>query len=122
MNRRTFLSNSILLSTGGLLKIGIPLFSKVSLLEDDPALKQVLFPLFRNPELKYHPFVRWWWNGNKVEAKELIRELRLLKEAGIGGVEINPVDFLSWSEGDDIGKPLPEWIREKRLCYERCIL
>jgi len=39
------------------------------------------------------PFVRWWWNGDKIEKPELARELRLLRDAGIGGVEINPVAF-----------------------------
>ena len=41
----------------------------------------------------YQPFVRWWWNGDKVEKDEITRELRLLKEAGIGSVEINPIKF-----------------------------
>ena len=69
-----------------------------------------LFELFRNPSSGYHPFVRWWWNGNKVEADELIRELHLLKEAGIGGVEINPVAFPSRFDGDDLGKTSLEWL------------
>ena len=55
--------------------------------------------LFKNPSSHHRPFVRWWWNGDKVEAEELIRELHLLKEAGIGGVEINPISFPSC--GDD---------------------
>ena len=48
---------------------------------------------FRNPDMASRPFVRWWWNGDKVEKTELARELRLLKEAGFGGVEINPIAF-----------------------------
>ncbi len=32
-------------------------------------------------EASESPFVRWWWNGDKVEADELVRELRLLKDA-----------------------------------------
>ena len=39
------------------------------------------------------PFARWWWNGDKIEKPELSRELRLLKTAGFGGVEINPIAF-----------------------------
>ncbi len=50
-----------------------------------------LFTLFQNPPTEAKPFVRWWWNGNCIEEKELIRELDILKEAGIGGVEINPI-------------------------------
>lgn len=72
-----------------------------------------LFNLFKNPPAGYRPFVRWWWNGNKVEAGELIRELRLLKEAGIGGVEINPVEFPSRFEGDDLGKRSVRWLSQE---------
>jgi hypothetical protein len=49
--------------------------------------------LFKNPPMTSRPFVRWWWNGDKIEKPELARELRLLKDAGIGGVEINPIAF-----------------------------
>jgi hypothetical protein len=52
-----------------------------------------LYQEFKQPASEYRPFVRWWWNGDKVEAEELVRELHLLKEAGIGGVEINPIAF-----------------------------
>ena len=54
-----------------------------------------LYEGFRQPSSEYRPFVRWWWNGDKVEADELVREMRLLKEAGIGGIEINPIAFPS---------------------------
>src|SRR3989339_713114 len=50
-----------------------------------------LYDGFRNPPSKARPFVRWWWNGNCVEKRELLREMDLLKNAGIGGVEINPI-------------------------------
>ncbi|GHV48894.1 hypothetical protein FACS1894181_05960 [Bacteroidia bacterium] len=66
---------------------------------------------FKNPGVAYHPFVRWWWNGDKVEAKELIRELHLLKDAGIGGVEINPVKFPE--NTDDLGIESIEWLSDK---------
>lgn len=35
--------------------------------------------------------MRWWWFGPAVTDDEIARELRLMKEAGIGGVEIQPV-------------------------------
>ena len=35
--------------------------------------------------------VRWWWFGPSVTKPELERELRAMKEGGIGGVEIQPV-------------------------------
>ena len=76
---------------------------------------------FQQPPSEYRPFVRWWWNGDKVEADELVRELRLLKEAGIGGVEINPIAFPAYC--DSIGKPSlqwlsPEWIDMLKVCFD----
>lgn len=66
---------------------------------------------FRNPEAKYRPFVRWWWNGDKVNSDELRRELHLLKDAGIGGVEINPVGFPGGA--DDLGIPSIPWLSKE---------
>lgn len=47
--------------------------------------------------------MRWWWFGAAVEKPELARELRVMKAAGIGGVEIQPVYPL---ELDDTRKGL----------------
>ncbi len=33
-------------------------------------------------------FTRWWWYGCCVEKEEILRELDFMKEAGIGGVEL----------------------------------
>ena len=35
--------------------------------------------------------MRWWWNGSRVTEAEILRELDVLKAAGIGGVEINTI-------------------------------
>ena len=80
-----------------------------------------LYEEFKEPSSEYRPFVRWWWNGDKVEAGELRREMRLMKEAGIGGVEINPVAFPSYC--DSAGKPSlpwlsPEWIDMLKVCFD----
>jgi len=48
---------------------------------------------FKDPAMIDRPFVRWWWNGDKIEKSEIVRELQLLKRAGMGGVEINPIKF-----------------------------
>jgi hypothetical protein len=48
---------------------------------------------FKEPVMTSRPFARWWWNGDKIEKAELSRELRVLKDAGFGGVEINPIAF-----------------------------
>jgi hypothetical protein len=87
MNRRNFLTKSALLTTGFFVG-GKSLYLKNASIHTRTGLTNLdLFELFRNPDISYHPYIRWWWNGDKVEARELIRELRLLKDAGIGGVE-----------------------------------
>ena len=87
----------------------------------DTFTTEQLYQGFQQPASEYHPFVRWWWNGDKVEAEELVRELRLLKEAGIGGVEINPIAFPTYC--DSIGKVSlqwlsPEWINMLKVCFD----
>jgi hypothetical protein len=50
-----------------------------------------LYDAFREPKPETRPFVRWWWNGGRVDATEVARELDVMKAAGIGGVEINTI-------------------------------
>jgi hypothetical protein len=110
MNRRKFIAGSTLFSSGIFLGgkgIISPFLTGIEL--QNKSISDI-YEIFRKPGLSYHPYIRWWWNGDKVETKELIRELRLLKDAGIGGVEINPIEFPSRSEGDDLGKPSLKWL------------
>jgi hypothetical protein len=58
---------------------------------EDNKTDNTLFEKFQNPAADARPMVRWWWNGNAVEADEIKRELAVMKEAGIGGVEINSI-------------------------------
>lgn len=53
------------------------------------------FNEFQNPPINAKLFVRWWWNGNRLSKGEILRELDVMKSAGIGGVEINPIAFPS---------------------------
>ena len=57
--------------------------------------------LFADPPTRYRPMVRWWWNGDRVVAEEVIRELDVLQKAGIGGVEINPIKFPAEADAMD---------------------
>ncbi|MBR5082940.1 MAG: glycoside hydrolase family 2 [Bacteroidales bacterium] len=87
----------------------------------DGLTTEQLYEGFQQPTSEYRPFVRWWWNGDKVEADELVRELRLLKEAGIGGVEINPIAFPTYC--DSLSKPSlqwlsPEWIDMLKVSFD----
>ena len=108
MKRKSFLKKSAIISAASIFILNSNTFAKavantlMDTSEDD------LYQLFKNPMASYRPFVRWWWNGNKIEKTELARELKLLKEAGIGGVEINPISFPS--DTDDMGIPSVEWL------------
>jgi len=72
-----------------------------------------LFEKFQNPAADSRPMVRWWWNGNCVEADEIKRELAVMKKAGIGGVEINSIAMPPHAKKTD-ARPLQwagkEWI------------
>lgn len=43
---------------------------------------------WQHPPRAMHPYVRWWWPGNAVEADELRAELKSIHDAGFGGVEL----------------------------------
>jgi hypothetical protein len=67
-----------------------------------------LYDGFLDPPSQARPFVRWWWNGNRITEKEIERQLDILKSSGIGGVEINPIEMPS--EGDTTGTNALKWI------------
>jgi len=53
--------------------------------------KDELFNKFENPPAEAKPFVRWWWGENSIVEDEIIREIEVMHQAGIGGHEINPI-------------------------------
>jgi len=46
---------------------------------------------FERPPDDARIMMRWWWFGPAVTKAELEREMRLMKDAGIGGFEVQPV-------------------------------
>jgi hypothetical protein len=100
-----------MLSAGSFVAGTVPAAAQAALSPAEIRVDADRYRLFKDPAPVYHPFVRWWWNGDKVEAEELVRELHLLKEAGIGGVEINPIKFPS--TGDDLGKKSLKWLSDE---------
>jgi hypothetical protein len=56
---------------------------------------------FEQPPDEARMMVRWWWFGPAVTRPELEREMRLMKEGGIGGFEVQPTYAL---ELDDAAK------------------
>ena len=47
--------------------------------------------LFENPPEDCRIMMRWWWFGSALTTVELEREMKLMKEGGIGGFEVQPV-------------------------------
>jgi hypothetical protein len=70
-----------------------------------------LYEIFRQPANQYRPMVRWWWNGDRVVGKEILRELDVLQAAGIGGVEINPIRFPA--EADPMNSQPLTWLSDE---------
>ena len=70
MNRRKFVSKSALV-TSGIMAAGRGYgFTISSFYEREVIKDRGLYDLFRDPDIHYRPFVRWWWNGDKVEADD----------------------------------------------------
>jgi alpha-L-rhamnosidase len=67
----------------------------------DPANVSELRRGFERPPDDARMMVRWWWFGPSVTKPELEREMRFMKEGGIGGFEVQPTYAL---ELDDAAK------------------
>src|ERR1035438_6119834 len=67
----------------------------------DPANVAELRRGFERPPDDARMMVRWWWFGPSVTKPELEREMRFMKEGGIGGFEVQPTYAL---ELDDAAK------------------
>lgn len=101
MKRRSFLKSGILIS------VGWPLMNSCHF-PSEATNGDELYTLFANPSAKAKPFVRWWWNGNRLSEKEIIRQLDVMKAGGIGGVEINSI--AQTGEADTLGIPSLQWL------------
>jgi hypothetical protein len=62
---------------------------------------------FRNPPADSRLMVRWWWFGSSVTKPEIEREIRAMKEGGIGGFEIQPVYPMSLDDPETGIRNLP---------------
>lgn len=98
----------------------------VCLLSLLPALARAedLYAQFQTPPSRLRPFVRWWWNGARVAEGELLRELDVMRAAGIGGVEINTIAMVDAVPAETL-TPFPaltwlspEWNRMVRVAAD----
>src|SRR6476661_6760015 len=79
---------------------------------------------FVDPPPDARIMMRWWWFGPAVTKPELERELRVMKDAGIGGVEVQPVYPLLPDDPANGIKNLPylsdEFIEMLRFTAQKC--
>src|SRR5436190_1367983 len=61
--------------------------------------------LFENPPADSRIMMRWWWFGPAVTRPELEREMKMMKEGGIGGFEVQPVYPLALDDQNNITLP-----------------
>ena len=79
------------------------------------AAQESLYENFQNPPAQARPFVRWWWNGARVTSEEVVREINIMHDAGIGGFEMNTIAMPRDANDEAMRKikPLtwlsPEW-------------
>lgn len=66
LTRRTFIKSSVVSA------LGIPFMQGCRFIDSEDKETDNLFMLFQNPPVTSRPFVRWWWNGDKVTAKEIL--------------------------------------------------
>src|ERR1044072_619016 len=79
--------------------------------------------MFQNPPPDSRIMMRWWWFGPSVTKSEIEREMRLMKEGGIGGFEVQPVYPLALDSVNSGIKTLPflsdEFIDALRFTSEK---
>ncbi len=79
--------------------------------------------LFQNPPDDSRVMMRWWWFGPAVTKAELEHEMRLMKEGGIGGFEVQAVYPVALDEATMGVKNLPylsdEFLESLRFTAEK---
>jgi hypothetical protein len=57
------------------------------------------------------PWTRWWWHGSAVDRGSLSAQLEVLRDAGLGGVEITPIYGVRGEEAQFIQYLSQDWMR-----------
>lgn len=67
-------------------------------------------PVWPEVEREHKPWTRWWWMGSAVDEQNLSRQMELLSQANIGGVEITPIYGVAGHEDQFTDFLSPEWM------------
>ncbi len=57
------------------------------------------------------PWTWWWWPGSAVDTADIVFQLKLFKNAGLGGVQIIPIYGVEGWESHYIKFLSPEWMK-----------
>lgn len=79
------------------IQAGIALSALVVMAGLEPGTDR-MWEAFQRPPDDCRIMMRWWWFGPAVTKPELEREMRLMKDGGIGGFEVQPVYPLALDE------------------------
>src|SRR6266545_2369535 len=63
--------------------------------------------IFERPPDDARIMMRWWWFGPAITEEEIEKEMRLMREGGIGGFEIQPVYPLGLGDPEKSFRNLP---------------
>ncbi len=89
----------------------------------NPAGVEELQRAFERPPDDARILMRWWWFGSAVTKAELEREMRLMKDGGIGGCEVQPVYPLALDDAASGIRNLPylspEFLEALRFTAEK---
>ena len=75
-------------------------------------------PVWPVVQRDHKPWTRWWWHGSAVDERNLKRELRALRDAGFGGVEITPIYGVAGAETRDVAFLSDRWL--ELMLYACC--
>lgn len=102
----------------------LTLFASAQLSSSREGSQHDLRTNFENPPAMARPMVRWWWPGGDVTNEEIARELRIIKDAGLGGVEIQSFkDGLNPAPTAEVARRVdsfltPEWFNHVKYAIE----
>ena len=83
--------------------------------EQDEINYATLKAAFKNPPVSARPKVYWWWLNGNVDTVRIKEELRAIKQAGIGGVDIFEIGVSPANNPKDMVKAGPAFMGVESL-------
>lgn len=75
---------------------------------------------YKEAELKYRPYARWWLAEGSHTDTTLIEAVHDLYDTGYGGLEIVTLDESAYLDDATYGWGSPEWIHDTQLIVSEC--